>query len=93
MDNAVEQIRLKIEMADQIIFDTLNQRLELSKEMSDAKGHHVSLHCPNREESLITKTLEYCKDLNNIDEDTVRGIYPAIFQKSKSIQKEYKETS
>lgn len=93
MITAVEQVRLEIEMADQLLFDTLNHRLDLSKKMAEAKGHNLSTNCPKREETLMAKTATYCKDLDNIDEDTVRKIYPTIFEKSKSIQEEYKETS
>ena len=92
MAEAVEQIRQQIEVADQTLFDLLNQRLELSKRMAEAKGD-VPTHCPAREQSLVRKTVEYCKDLPNVSEEMVHEIYPSIFTQSKNIQRQIKEST
>lgn len=90
MDKAeIIRLRQQIVAADESLFDLLNERMNLSKQMAAAKGESP-VYDPAREEALVKMMTDYAKTLPNISEEMVQGIYPYIFKQSRDLQHQEK---
>ena len=87
----IREMRDEIDTLDNQIFDLIQRRLGLCQRIGEMKATSgLPLSDPDRESKMMARLLDRQQN-ELLDEATLRGIYQAILNRSKDIQKN-KET-